>query len=260
MPIIIVTSNGRTRNLDLLKLNHQVTVFKGHDGSAHNYHIDPIIDQESNYKVLGRKLTRRQAAAVVSHYEAQKSVFSEWACFLEDDAIISLDVFHLKELLFRFNQKQYRKPVVVLLYSGFGGIYSRFTYLDRYFLLGKVKVIPTGAVGYLMNRNCMDIVRAQKRIVGTPDWPTWSSKVNFIQVFPAPISHSVNLPSIYNPTAQGFDTPPHRRQLTHSLLGILRPNLVSCYGGMKCYFKLVIKPMLIHKSVRASNKIRDAFF
>ena len=260
MPIIIVTPNGRTRNLDLLKLDLQVTVFKGHDGSAHNYEIDQIIDQESNYKVLGRNLTKRQAAAVASHYEAQKSVFSEWACFLEDDALINLDIFHLKELLFSFNQKKYRKPVIVLLYSGFGGVYSRFTFFNRYFLIGKVKVIPTGAVGYLMNRNCMDLVRTQNRIVGTPDWPTWSSKVNFIQVFPSPISHSVDLPSIYNTSAQDFDAPLHRRKLTHGFLGILSPDLVSCYGGIKGYLKLTIKPMLVYKTARALDKIRNAFF
>jgi len=244
--IYIITPNGILRNQLLNESFPNGIVISGFDGRKESFDEHFRIDQLSNSLVIGRKLSSTQSAAVLSHNKAQTESTGDWFCILEDDALVlDLQAFH--DALRLISDLDFRKPTVVLLYAGYGGNYKKFRSLDRNFSLSRISSLPTGAVGYIMNSNCRNLIRNESKIVGAPDWPTWSSRVNFFQLYPAVVNHSWEFKPIYSSISLKTDPtswPEYRKSIRGILKGILNSKITRSFGGRKNYFSLVLKPSI----------------
>jgi hypothetical protein len=249
MKILIVTPNGVLRNAQLREALPHAVIFTGYDGRHTNLQEHPKIDQDSNEIVIGRRLSSTQAGAVLSHNKAQSSAEGAWTCILEDDALV-LDPVALNNALRRIENLQFDRPTIILLYSGYGGVYGKFRSVGDKFTLARVLSLPTGAVGYVINNSLIHLIRNQGKIAGGPDWPTWSSKVDHYQIYPPVIFHSPNFKSIYLEISQKTDStnwPKHRQTTINALRALFDPKTVKAYGGKKSYFRIVILSGLFRK-------------
>ena len=257
MNIYIITPNGLLRNKLLNESFPNGIVISGFDGRKESFDDHFRIDQISNSLVIGRKLSSTQSAAVLSHNKAQTESTGDWFCILEDDALV-LDLEAFRDALKLISGLNFRKPTVILLYAGYGGSYKKFKALDRNFSLSKISSLPTGAVGYIMNSKCRDLIKNERKIVGAPDWPTWSSKANFLQLYPAIVNHSWEFKKIYSAISLKTDPiswPEYRKSIRGLLKGILNSKITSAFGGRQNYFYSVIKPSIYKRlnNVRKFN-------
>ncbi len=242
MKILIVTPDGVLRNSALREALPGAEVFSGYDGRSSNLQDHPKINQDSNEVVISRRLSSTQAGAVLSHNKAQSISEGNWTCILEDDAVV-LDSSVFYEGIAQIKRLKYKEPTIILLYSGYGGVYGKFRLIGKSFSLGKVLSLPTGAVGYVINNACKNMVLGEFQITGGPDWPTWSSKVDFFQLYPPIIFHSSNHKSIYMELSMKTDSinwPKHRQSTVGAFTSLFSLKILKSYGGLKSYFKIVI--------------------
>lgn len=246
MDILVITPDGELRNSNLRSTVPSAKIIKGFDGRLAPLHYHNRICQDGNQVVIGRRLSSTQAGAVLSHYDAQARENHRWVCILEDDAIV-LDGGAFYDALRLIDNLSSTKPTIVLLYAGYGGVYSRFQSLNSRFSIAKVRALPTGAVGYVINSSAQKIVSSQDQVTGGPDWPIWSVKVHFLQLFPSVVFHSEEFESIYMTIAGRFDSttwPAHRSSFKAMITSLFRPDIINAYGGRMSYMKCVLLPAI----------------
>lgn len=249
MDIFIITPDGELRNSNLQRAVPSAEIIKGFDGRLEPLQLDTRICQDGNQVVIGRKLSSTQAGAVLSHNYAQMLENTRWVCILEDDAIV-LDGGAFHDALRLIDNLLFTKPTIVLLYAGYGGVYSRFQSLSSSFSLAKVRALPTGAVGYVINASGQKLISSQAQVTGGPDWPIWSVKFQFFQIFPSIVSHSEEFDSIYMAMAGRFDSttwPAHRSSFKVMVASLFRSAITSAYGGKIPYVKCVLLPAMYRR-------------
>jgi len=252
MKILVVTPDGILRNPSLREALPDADIFKGYDGRILDLESHPRINQRFNEIVISRRLSSTQAGAVLSHNGAQIIGEDEWTCILEDDAVI-LDKSAFTTAIELVEKLYYKRPTIILLYSGYGGVYGKFRSISKNFTLAKVLSLPTGAVGYVINEACRKMIMLESAITGGPDWPTWSSEVNFFQIYPSVIFHASTFKSIYLEIANESDSvywPIHRQSARLAFISIFLPKITKSYGGCRRYFKIVILSGIYRKLMR----------
>lgn len=259
MQIKVITINGVPRNKKLKELTG-VDLITGIDGRVSGFQIPATIAQDSNQIIFGTRLSNSQAAAVLSHRLAQTSFSENWCCVLEDDAII-LDLQKFYESLGEIEKLRTKRPIIVLLYVGFGGVAGRTLRIGKNFSLAHVLSPPTGAVAYALNASAKDLISNQTRISGVPDWPTWISRTKVYSLVPNTVSHDPGGASLYSVTMPGdFPSfwPKYHKLSFRSVLGLFNKNISKAFGGKRNYFRLVLKTSL-HRAVsqiRSSTRFR----
>ena len=156
MQINVITTDGIPRNQELKGLA-QLNLITGIDGRTSDFKVPSLINQDFNLLVLGTKLSKSQAAAVLSHRIAQTTFDGEWCCVLEDDAVI-LDVPKFYESLNDIKKLRIKNPAIILLYTGFGGVLGKTLRVGKNFSVAHVFSPPTGAVAYAMNDSAKDSI------------------------------------------------------------------------------------------------------
>lgn len=249
LSIYVITPDGNLRNNHLREVFPNAHVVCGYDGRESSFHLDSRINQARNEIVIGRKLSSTQAAAVLSHNKAQQIISSEWSCILEDDALI-LDLESFEEISREIVGLSFKEPVIFLLYSGFGGIYKKFRAINANFSIAQIKSLPTGAVGYFLNKACQELISSQTSITGAPDWPTWSAKVKFFQVNPPVVFHSTKFEGIYKIKSELNDSimwPSYRKSVFGRMNALFNRKITNCYGGKYGYFKTILLPAIYRR-------------
>jgi GR25 family glycosyltransferase involved in LPS biosynthesis len=244
LEIRVISPDGILRNSKLKTDILNLKIVHGYDGRVSNFENDHRIGQFSNEIVIGRRLSSTQAAAVLSHNKAQRGFNDDWACILEDDALI-LDIDAFTDALALISKMHFRNPTIVLLYSGYGGTYRKFRSISPTFSLSRVVALPTGAVGYVVNRSFQSLIENEKMLVGPPDWPTWSANVDFYQIYPCVVQHTWSFKPIYSAVSQKSDSnawPNHRKSSKGAIKGLFRREIVLAYGGRRNYLKIVMYP------------------
>jgi hypothetical protein len=247
--IYIITPDGNLRNDHLVSVFPNAHIISGFDGRNYNFESDPRINQLANQIVIGRSLSSTQAAAVLSHNKAQQIISSEWTCILEDDALI-LDSDSFDEISKEITSLTYFKPVIFLLYSGFGGTYSKFRAINSNFSIARTRSLPTGAVGYFLNKACQELISSQRSITGAPDWPTWAAKVKFFQIHPPVVFHTTKFDGIYKIKSEVNDSlmwPAYRKSIFGRFRAFWNSKITKCYGGRNEYLKTIILPAIYRK-------------
>lgn len=259
MKINVITVNGVPRNMDLVKLDC-VDLITGIDGRVSGFQIPATINQDSNQIILGTRLSNSQAAAVLSHRLAQTTFDENWCCVLEDDAVI-LDLQKFYESLNQIETLKTKKPTIILLYVGFGGVVSKTLRIGKNFSLANVLSPPTGAVAYALNAPARDLISDQPKISGVPDWPTWVSNIKMYSLVPNTVSHDPGEVSLYSVNMPGdFPTfwPKYHKLSLQSVFAVFNKDISKAYGGKRNYFRLVLKTSL-HRAVsqiRSSTRFR----
>lgn len=257
MKKLIITVGGLLRNEKLAELPESQKIF-GVDGRQANFSIPDEIDQINNEIVLGIKLSRTQAAAVLSHNMAQTALSEEWVCILEDDAII-LDPEMFEEGLNDIQRLNLKKPTIFLLYCGFGVVASKSLKIGRHFSASKIKSLPTGAVGYAMNLSARDAIKSKETITGTPDWPTWAGSIDFYSLIPSIVSHNPEILSLYTvDTVEDFPEywPRHRKSLRLAACSIFNRKITRAYGGLFPFVRFIISPALSRAYSALQSRMR----
>jgi len=253
---LVITVGGSLRNERLAELTDLQIVF-GIDGRRVDFQIPEKINQTNNRIILGTELSRTQAAAVLSHNLAQTALTHEWVCILEDDAII-LDPEMFEEGLTDIEALKLEKPTIFLLYSGFGSVTSMSYKIGRHFSASKIRSVPTGAVGYAINLSARNLINSYETITGTPDWPTWASRVSFYSLNPCVVSHNPEILSLYTiDTPEDFPEhwPLHRKSIGNSTRSIFNRDITAAYGGLFPYIKFVLYPALNRVYSGAISKV-----
>ena len=255
MKINVITVSGVPRNNELIKLD-LVHLISGIDGRVSGFQIPSTINQDSNQIILGTRLSNSQAAAVLSHRLAQISFDENWCCVLEDDAVI-LDLQKFYEGLNEIEKLRTKKPTIVLLYAGFGGVVGKTLRIGKNFSLADVLSLPTGAVAYALNAQARNLISNQTTISGVPDWPTWVSSMKMYSLVPNTVSHDPGQVSLYSANMpRDFSSfwPKYRKLSPQSILGLLNKKISKAHGGKRSYFRLVVKTG-VH---RATSQIRSS--
>jgi hypothetical protein len=254
---LIITIGGLLRNEKLAELAESQKIF-GADGRQASFAVPDKINQVNNKTVLGIELSRTQAAAVLSHNMAQTSLSEEWVCILEDDAII-LDPEMFEEGLKDIQRLNLKEPTIFLLYCGFGAVVSKSVKIGRHFSAGKVKSLPTGAVGYAINSSACAVIKSKETITGTPDWPTWAGSVGFYSLIPSTVSHNPEILSLYTvDTAEDFPEywPRHRKSIILAARSMFNREITQAYGGLIPFVRFVIFPGLSRAYSALQSRMR----
>lgn len=244
MRILVIAVNGNVRNKNLLSREIGGEVFPGIDGTSANFRQDIRINQNLNEIYIGKTLSNTELATVASHFFAQLFDKSEWTCILEDDAIVINDLF-LKEVLNLIEKIQTRRPTLISLYPGFGGIYSYTKPLNKNFSLMRSVHPATGAVGYVVNRACKKKISSQKFLIGPADFPSWIHKTSVYSVYPSVIAHSFEStlkPYLSLQKGRQSTSLSYRTSILNSFSGLTSFQLTRIFGGINGYIRSVIFP------------------
>jgi hypothetical protein len=259
--IIVITADGLPRNNNLVSLFPEATVFKGHDGRDVDYVVSKQVDQFANSVLYGKPFTAPQAAAVMSHHLAQVQGKKEWTCLLEDDAMVT-NLSHFFYALHALTEIKTVKPLLFLLYTGHRGAFGAPIRLNDLFSILPVTSLPEGGVGYLINSALRERIREQDRLVGPPDWPTWTSCVETYALVPPVVQANHSHQSIYmhgfedSHSSVGDNSPMNSIRASAHYLLMFKPRIIALLGGYRVFVTTILMSSIRRHRYHAVSKIR----
>ena len=259
--IKILTKNGNPRQ-DFFNLAGEYVL----DIYSNDQHLNLIkkiyeIDQARNINVLGRPITDSESDCLLGHIGILKTSLSEWTLILEDDAIILEQYF--SDLIKGLGNLKILKPTILLLYLGKRGVFkrspSRYSKFFSTIFIHKCFALPSGSVAYVANSSARSIITESKKLVGTADWPTYSSRISFFGVFPQMIFHDFTVPSlaqVQNSAVKSMPWPTYRYKPIHMVMASFTPEIFNSFGSFSEYLKLNLLPAFFR---RVSRRIKIFF-
>lgn len=156
------------------------------------FELNQIHSNRLSKILLGRDLLRGEVGASLAHkaiYCDHLTHDQEWILVLEDDAVVSSDSLKsdIDQILSYITPGPSRRGrgTVVLL-----GYHAHSAIINKRLRVTKQWAIPTGTIGYLINRAASESLAQRGPVDFLADWPVESRKIRFFAVYPPLVRQS----------------------------------------------------------------------